>query len=336
MNNGFLYLVRTVCYTYNHENYILDALKSFAMQQTSFPVVYTIVDDASTDNTPVVLRQFVEENFDLGDALIGYEKDTDYGHVTFARHKTNENCYFAVVYLKENHYSQKRSKAPYLTEWDDTKYIAICEGDDYWTDPLKLQKQVDFLEAHEEYSMCFHGAKVLNECGAKVTSSYQKIKEGDYGPNDIFPMWVVPTASVVYRRELIDGYHIKHGDWLVYGDIVLFEKCAHVGKIYGFEKTMSVYRMNEGSMLQNPKYMKDRLLRMPNHFRALKMNFPLIDRTVLRQLIADTYYARMRNESNALMKVWDFFRFVFFCPRYSFRKLCCKLKKRKTGHGSEK
>ena len=71
-------------------------------------------------------------------------------------------------------------------------------------------------------------------------------------------MWVVPTASVVYRRELIDGYHIKHGDWLVYGDIVLFEKCAHVGKIYGFEKTMSVYRMNGGSMLQNPKYMKDR------------------------------------------------------------------------------
>ena len=70
--------------------------------------------------------------------------------------------YFAVVYLKENHYSQKKSKAPYLTEWEDTKYIALCEGDDYWTDPLKLQKQVDFLERHPDYSLCCHRFKIYH------------------------------------------------------------------------------------------------------------------------------------------------------------------------------
>ena len=103
-------LVTVSCMTYNHEPYITDALNGFAMQQTSFPFVCTIIDDASTDRNAEVIRNYVSENFDLQDTSIAYEKDMDYGHVTFARHKTNENCYFAVIYLKENHYSQKKSK----------------------------------------------------------------------------------------------------------------------------------------------------------------------------------------------------------------------------------
>ena len=114
MANGSPFLVRTFCATYNHESYITDALQGFVMQETSFPVVYTIVDDASTDRTAEVIREFVKENFALQDASVAYEKDTDYGHVTFAQHKTNKSCYFAVIYLKENHYSQKKSKAPYF------------------------------------------------------------------------------------------------------------------------------------------------------------------------------------------------------------------------------
>ena len=126
MANGSTFLVRTFCATYNHELYITDALLGFVMQQTSFPVVYTIVDDASTDKTAGTLKRFVNEHFDVGSGTSGYDKDTDYGHVTFAQHKTNKSCFFAVIYLKENHYSQKKSKAPYLTEWMDTKYVALC------------------------------------------------------------------------------------------------------------------------------------------------------------------------------------------------------------------
>ncbi len=94
---SYSFMVRTCCATFNHENYILDALKGFVMQQTTFPAVYTIVDDASTDGTAAVIRQFIGENFDVGDTSVGYDKDMDYGHVTFSRHKTNENCYFAVI-----------------------------------------------------------------------------------------------------------------------------------------------------------------------------------------------------------------------------------------------
>ena len=193
------FLLRTYCATYNHENYIADTLNGFAMQQITFPVVYTIVDDASTDRTADEIKQYINENFDLGEASVGYDKDTDYGHVTFARHKTNENCYFAVIYLKENHYSQKKSKTPYLKEWMDTKYIALCEGDDYWTDPLKLQKQVEFMEGHKEYSMCFHRVGILGSDDSKF-DKFSNLAERDYSAKEIYENWTIPTASVVYRR----------------------------------------------------------------------------------------------------------------------------------------
>lgn len=319
------FLLRTYCATYNHESYIADALKGFVMQQTSFPVVYTIVDDASTDKTPEILRCFVEENFDLNNTSVGYDEDMDYGHVTFARHKTNENCYFAVIYLKENHYSQKKSKAPYLTEWMDTKYVALCEGDDYWTDSTKLQKQVDFLDGHSEYSMCFHAATILNECGAKVCTDCSNVYERDYTANDVFVSWIIPTASVVYRRESVDSFQVKHGSWFVYGDIVLFEKCAHVGKVRGFSKTMSVYRMNANSMVQNSKYIDDKLQKMPFHFRALKLNFDHIDKKTVREKITDSYYAKMRNDKRFVDRIADFCCFVGYSPFHAISKILMKI-----------
>ena len=138
------YMVRVSCMTYNHADYIVDSMNGFVIQQTSFPFVCTIVDDASTDGEQVIIKKYVSENFDLQQTAIAYEKDTDYGHVTFARHKSNRSCYFAVIYLKENHYSQQKSKVPYLKEWLDTKYVAFCEGDDFWIDKNKLQKQFSF------------------------------------------------------------------------------------------------------------------------------------------------------------------------------------------------
>lgn len=321
------FLVHTVCLTYNQENYIADAMNGFVMQQTTFPVVSVIIDDASTDHTVEVLNCFLREHFSLDDPG-AVDQETDYGHITFARHKSNLNCFFAVIFLNENHYQKGKSKYPYYKEWADTKYVAVCEGDDYWTNPLKLQKQVDFMEMHEEYSMCFHSATLLNECGAKVTSSYHEIRNRDYGPNDIFPQWVVPTASVVYRKDSINGYSIKHNDWFVYGDIVLFEKCAHVGKMWGMNQEMSVYRMNSGSLLQNPKYQQNLIKRMPLHYKALKMNFPKLDRKTLNQLIADSYYAKMRNGDSVLIKLEDFFSFIMASPGYSIKKIYKKATKK--------
>ena len=91
-----------------------------------------------------MIKHFVSENFDLGDASVGYDKDTDYGHVTFAQHKTKKNCFFAVIYLKENHYSQRKSKDPYFDEWNDTKYIALAENG------------TRFIEQKMKQPMCYY------------------------------------------------------------------------------------------------------------------------------------------------------------------------------------
>ncbi len=241
------YIVRAHCATYNHSAYITDALNGFVMQQTDFPFVCTIMDDASTDGEQDVIRRYVEDNFYLQDASVAYERDTDYGHVTFAQHKTNKNCFFAVILLKENHYSQRKSKASYLTEWMDTKYIALCEGDDYWTDPLKLQKQVDFMEKHPECCLCCSDARIL-ESGEFVS---WKRYETDcmVPPEDIIiggGLWL-QTPTFLYRRATYYDYPDCCKKCHV-GDYPLIIWAALNGGVHYLSDVTTVYRhKSEGS-----------------------------------------------------------------------------------------
>lgn len=154
------YMVRVQCMTYNHAPYIKDALNGFCMQETNFPFICVIVDDASTDGEQEVIRKYLEENFDLTDeSIVRYEETNDYV-LTLARHKTNFNCYFAALFLKYNHY-RKKSKYTYYASWSKAKYIAMCEGDDSWTHPNKIQIQVDVLEKYSECSFCSTGFRKI-------------------------------------------------------------------------------------------------------------------------------------------------------------------------------
>lgn len=151
---NFMVCVR--CATFNHAPYIEDAMNGFCMQQTNFPFVCVIVDDASTDGEQEVIRTYLQKHFDLEDDSLVRNEETENYIYYFARHKTNHNCFFAVYYLKYNHYSIKKSKAEHVKEWKlPVKYIALCEGDDYWIYPQKLQKQVEFMDANEDYGLCF-------------------------------------------------------------------------------------------------------------------------------------------------------------------------------------
>lgn len=153
---NYKYMVWVSCLTYNHASYIEDAMNGFCMQETSFPFVCGIMEDFSTDGEQEVIRKYLHDHFDLTDNNVVRNEETDDYVLTFAQHKTNKNCFFAVLFMKYNHYQLKKSRAPYVQEWvDNAKYIAMCEGDDYWTDSLKLQKQVDFMESHPENSLCF-------------------------------------------------------------------------------------------------------------------------------------------------------------------------------------
>lgn len=246
----YKYMVSVRCFTFNQSKYILDALNGFVMQQTNFPYVVMVVDDASTDGEQEVIRKFVSEQFDTNDTSVAYEKETDYAHITYAQHKTNKNCYIVVLYLKENHYSQRKSKMPYLSEWRDyVKYEAICEGDDYWIHPQKLQMQVDFLEENGEYSMCFHNAITYSEfekCNIDkfLLPRFSRI----YSSKDLYSKgWFVPTASILHRVKLdiIPNDIIKYVNencYLTGGDILMLLYFSSCGKFWYISENMSVYR----------------------------------------------------------------------------------------------
>ena len=124
--------------TYNHAPYITDAMNGFSMQKTNVPFVAVIVDDASTDGEPEVIKSYLNEHFLMREAR---QWETEDASFIEARNKENENCWFAVVLLKYNFWQKRKDKSPLTSKWyKDAKYIAWCEGDDFWTASDKLQK----------------------------------------------------------------------------------------------------------------------------------------------------------------------------------------------------
>ena len=128
-------IVSIICTAYNHEKYIRDALEGFVMQKTNFRFEAIVHDDASTDGTATIIREYAEKYPDI----------------------------IKPIYETENQYSKHDgSLQKIMNEACNGKYIAICEGDDYWTDSYKLQKQIDFLESHRDYTMCCSNSEILS------------------------------------------------------------------------------------------------------------------------------------------------------------------------------
>ena len=130
-------LVSICCLTYNHAPFVRQCLDGFLMQKTTFPIEILIHDDCSTDGTDAIIKEYTEKYPDIIKPL--FETENKYS-----------NGYRGKMDITFN-YSRAQGK-----------YIASCEGDDYWTDPLKLQKQVDFMEANPEYSVCFHSVDLYD------------------------------------------------------------------------------------------------------------------------------------------------------------------------------
>lgn len=238
MNCNPLVLVR--CFTYNQSQYIKDALDGFVMQETTFPVVTLIVDDASTDGEQEVIKNYLAAHFESPYRM----EETEYAHIICARHKTNSNCEFVVFLLKYNHHSIKKPKIPYLAEWqDNAKYIALCEGDDYWTDPLKLQKQADFMESHPNHSLCYcNNIKLYPNGDQKMRPRYPSAKE-------ICPIedliskggGTMSTHTMFYRQELYVPYYTWAKGCPV-GDLPLMLSLATKGYVGFLSDVMGVHR----------------------------------------------------------------------------------------------
>lgn len=237
------------CMTYNHEKYLADALEGFVMQKTDFPFVAVVIDDCSTDGTADVLRRYEDKYPEI----------------------------IKAVYLKENYYSQHKSKQPFLEPWDSkAKYIALCEGDDYWTDPLKLQKQVDILEAKGDLMAVVTNSSVVDQFGKELQPFQNEVvKNNVEGRYDLRTFFHVthhyPTATVLYRnthceevkrmRKITANPYL--GDWTLWIILHIF------GDFYYLNQVTSAYRINPTS-LTHSDIDKRRLGLAKENFKIIK------------------------------------------------------------------
>lgn len=241
MEQEYKYMVVTRCFTFNHASYIVDAMNGFTMQETTFPVITLIVDDASTDGEPEVIKEYLADHFQTPYRI----EETDDYHLICTNHNTNPNCTFVVLLLKYNHYSIKKSKFPYLTEWlDNAKYHALCEGDDWWIDSGKLQKQVVAMEKNEDVGLVYGIAKQYIERDTQYGSNIgQKINQKE----DLIYSNCIPTLTVMYRSGLEKGFdRVRKPEWRM-GDYPLWMWIVFRSSCEFINEPLGVYRVLETS-----------------------------------------------------------------------------------------
>ena len=252
----YKYMVVTRCFTFNHAPYIVDAMKGFAMQETTFPVITLIMDDASTDGEPDVIRQYLTGHFQKPYRT---EDNNDY-QLICANHKSNPNCKFIVFLLKYNHQSIKKSKFPYLSEWlDNTKYQAMCEGDDYWIHPKKLQMQVDYMECHEDCGLVHGKASVYDEESGMISD---KLRGRNF---DSFSQLIrsnhVITLTTCFRESAFKKYIEEYSKWISDYNLTMLDYSiwlwiSRYYKSYFIEEITGVYRILHESASHSMNYNK--------------------------------------------------------------------------------
>ena len=213
--------------TYNHENYIAEAIESVLMQQTNFNYRLVIGEDYSTDKTREICIEYQKKNPDK-------------------------------IHLILNKKNLGATQNSYNTHYAcNAKYQAMLEGDDYWTDPLKLQKQVDFLEANKEFSLCFHIAEYVNTIENKIFYFPEKLQKTELTIEDVllFPTtgWFLMTSTIVYRKSAILNLPAWFLDFRN-GDCLTVMLASLHGKIYFLKEDMSIYRLNTGGIMQSDMF----------------------------------------------------------------------------------
>ena len=243
--------VSVCCLTYNHKNYIRQAIDSFINQNTNFNYEVVIHDDCSNDGTIDILKEYEQK----------------YPNI------------IKVIYEEKNLYSQGIKMEPMVFKQCKGKYIALCEGDDYWCDENKLQIQYDFMKKNVDYSLVCHDAKLYYEdkkVYKKRNSSYKK--SCDCSVEDFILKHGVggglPTCSMFFKKQCVEPLPDFFYESSV-GDLPLTLYLGLQGKCYYINKVMGVYRVNTpGSWtMKINNQTEEQIIKTQDGFNSLMKNF---------------------------------------------------------------
>lgn len=224
--------VSVIILAYKQQDFIEKAIQGVFMQKINFPVELIICDDCSPDKTDEVIKKNIHD---------APQNIT----VKYFSHSKNlgstPNFYFALKQVTG-------------------KYLAFCEGDDYWFDENKLQLQHNFLESYPDYSMCFHNVINISPDDNINNTPFSKIENRDYSALEIYNNWLVHTTSVFMKTETLHNDAVKKTlikPDLLYFDTILYMANSLNGKIRGLTETMTVYRRHEVGLSHGINYIRD-------------------------------------------------------------------------------
>lgn len=291
-------LVSIRCLVYNHEPYLRQCLDGFVMQKTNFPFEAIVHDDASTDGSAAIIREYAEK----------------YPHI------------IKPIYETENQYGKGIiSKNMDAVMHPNSKYIALCEGDDYWTDPHKLQIQVEFLESHPDYVMCSHDYRVFDQerqelrnhsyCDWLLGDKKNEIETYEFSLANYFDGWWTQPLTCVFRKGAY-GEEMKKKGYKSSRDVMFFYNVLTHGKGMLFVSVMGVYRIHSGGIWSK----KDNLYKAQNSRESAlqifqiendKNAFKVIEKRTIDILEYEKYeLASVKRELTAYYKVAPFDKFL--------------------------
>ncbi|WP_281777521.1 glycosyltransferase family 2 protein [Croceibacter atlanticus] len=268
-------LVSVCCITYNHAKFIEQCLDGFLMQKTSFDVEFLIHDDASPDRTQEVIKN-----------------------------KVGDDPRFKLILREQNIKSTGLAVSPILFNLAKGKYIAFCEGDDYWIDPLKLQKQVDFLEENPDYVLVGHKVDTLNHKGIIEKNSKTPIQS--FSQKEIC-FNHIPTLSAVFRNVEVNFQ--EELQRAPSGDYILWSFLGNYGDFYLFNSSMAIYRQHQGGIWSGVSLVK-------------KLKNSLLTREISLRYIKDKTLSNKVNKKLCIsgmyrsLKYFDISSFLFFMRVY--------------------
>lgn len=244
--------------TYNQEEYIAKCIEGVLMQRIEYPIEIIISDDCSTDKTYEICIDYKEKHPNIIN-LIRQEKNIG---LTKNWIETLKRC--------------------------SGDYIAMCEGDDYWTDSLKLQKQISFLELNIEYSAVSHDVTISDEASSLRENLF--LKQDVLNLNEAWGIFL-PTCSMVFRNENVEAFYPKDLDKypIFGGDSLLILGLAKQGKIKFLKEKMATYRINQNSISINLSKINQYCITIPLYKFIINNSAYIILRKRVRKALLINY-----------------------------------------------